>query len=778
MSADVLAGANDLLLQESTINAVSRDQIYVFNISPKSDSSVSMPPGSPRGNNHTGTQARMRNQYLNRKDTKNHPRYSKHEKGLRTPPAASILFSEDIHTRIRSQLRNKHVNEEIETEDHRYSKQRKGQKTPQASNFRILNIEDLYLTGSPFPPCPTSSIEDYDRAEGRSYDIDLRHISTVNTYSAQIGESESIFTAAMYEGPAAYETWRQDFDFYANIRHPNVLQLFGINAQGPIYALIFYSDIIPLSLFIRQCPPIALCYLQLRWIIDRGQAMDYLNEEIQIETLYMQTRSGLLCVGPMGPCVDHEDMLDIVERCPHRGVQTWSPQLRSAEYSNEAKVFRYIEEHLKDFHKFVGQYRTPALRSACLSTHNCKSYKMLGSVLDASSGHEVALFELSPDWEYRVHPWNTPRDGSGYRLRCSKDVYEDGWTRYTFKPGTVLSTSFQITYSIGWYESFGNTLRAAWLAQARYISLERQIKPSNCVLLDHIAFSLTFSLRNPVSVERPLYLFVGPLDIRSNSGSLESSRSINITPPVASYWSCDQSGESFHIEDRPILSQLSSPTLYTSVGSQWKSYQYKAIQDFQRLSNYDCNSRSFAEIHGFPKALVLWPRKDSSDEAIDGSPRARYEVGLDLTSLEVEIEKIHDSASVHDGQSTQPQGQVDSCGPSECLSLTNSQNNTHIESVLAESESLLLKDSFQPSTLNQDISIRTYDGEFDIEASLLMDMGGLLREKTDPSLEVPIIQVSDYGSLLAPEDDTDSPTSSLSRLFEEPEDIISISALC
>ncbi|KAJ3800043.1 hypothetical protein GGU11DRAFT_742850 [Lentinula aff. detonsa] len=679
MSADVLAGANELLLQESTINAVSRDQIYVFNISPRSDSSVSMLPGSPRGNNH----------------------------------------------------------------------------------FRNLNIEDLYLTGSPFPPCPTSSIEDYDRAEGRSYDIDLRHISTVNTYSAQIGESESIFTAAMYEGPAAYETWRQDFDFYANIRHPNVLQLFGIT-QGPIYALIFYSDIIPLSLFIRQCPPIALCYLQLRWIIDRGQAMDYLNEEIQAcstENLYMQTRSGLLCVGPMGPCVDHEDMLDIVERCPHRGVQTWSPQLRSTEYGNENKVFRYIEEHLKDFHKFVGQYCTPALRSACLSTHNCKSYKMLGSVLDASSGHEVALFELSPAWEYRVHSWNTPRNGSEYRLRCSKDVYEDGWTRYTFEPGTVLSTSFQIKYSIGWYESFGNTLRAAWLAQARYISLERQIKPSNCVLLDHIAFSLTFSLRNPVSVERPLYLFVGPLDIRSISGSLESSCSINITPQVASYWSCDPSGESFPIEDRPILSQ---PVLRST------------------RPNYDCNSRSFAEIHGFPKALVLWPRKDPSDEAIVGSPRTRYEVGLDLTSLEVEIEKIHDSASVHDGQSAQPQGQVDSCGPSECPSLTNSQNTTHIESVLAESESLLLKDSFQPSTLNQDISIRTYDGEFDIEASLLMDMGGLLREKTDPSLvqEVPIIHVSDYGSLLAPEDDTDSPTSSLSRLFEEPEDIISISALC
>ncbi|KAF8831135.1 hypothetical protein HHX47_DHR1000302 [Lentinula edodes] len=92
--------------------------------------------------------------------------------------------------------------------------------------------------------------------------------------------------------------------------------------------------------------------------------MDYLNRPVSNEELFMQTLSGLLCVGPMGPCVEHEDVLDVIERCQHHITPIWAPQLPSKKYNNESEVIRYIEKHLKDFHKFVGKYHTPPMKLA------------------------------------------------------------------------------------------------------------------------------------------------------------------------------------------------------------------------------------------------------------------------------------------------------------------------------------------------------------------------------------------------------------------------------
>ncbi|KAJ3934805.1 MAG: hypothetical protein NXY57DRAFT_608413 [Lentinula lateritia] len=218
---------------------------------------------------------------------------------------------------MRPHLRSRYLTKDVKP----IKRERKGRKMSLSANFRFVDLEELYLLGSPFPPCPTTAIEDYDREGNCSYAVDLR--ATRSMYSAHI--NGTVFTTILYEGSAAYETWREDFDFYANARHPNLLQLYGINDQEPIPALVFYSDVIPLSFFIRQCSPITLCCLQLRWIIDRGQAMVYLDRPVSNEELFMQTLSGLLCVGPMGPCVEHEDVIDVIERSQHHTTPIWSP---------------------------------------------------------------------------------------------------------------------------------------------------------------------------------------------------------------------------------------------------------------------------------------------------------------------------------------------------------------------------------------------------------------------------------------------------------------------
>ncbi|KAJ4475328.1 hypothetical protein C8J55DRAFT_126854 [Lentinula edodes] len=608
---DVLAGANGFSLQESSINVVSGHQM-IFNL----------PPSNTKATN-IQTHRRLFEKTL--KYSRLHPRRYKRP-------------VEGRNTRMRPHLRSRYLTKDVKP----IKRERKGRKMSLSANFRFVDLEELYLLGSPFPPCPTTAIEDYDREGNCSYAVDLR--ATRSMYSAHI--NGTIFTTILYEGSAAYEvnlaSENLTYLLQSVTRHPNLLQLYGINDQEPIPALVFYSDVIPLSFFIRQCSPIALCCLQLRWIIDRGQAMVYLNRPVSNEELFMQTLSGLLCVGPMGPCVEHEDVMDVIERSQHHTTPTWSPQLPSKEYTNESEVIRYIEKYLKDFHKFVGKYHTPPMKLAWLSMPSCEIYK-LGSVLETSTGDQVAFLESSPDWTYNVFSWDAfITIGRGNRCNCSGS--EDGWMRYRF-PSDIPSISFQISCSVVLVEPCSEILRAAWLAQARYISesSKRQIELPDCILLDHVSFSLTFSFEEDVFIERPLYLFVAPLVIESNKES--SSYSISLMP-LLSYWSFDPKGNMSDLGDALVLAQLPSPALATSGGSQWKHYQYKAIEQYQRFIGHDYKSRSYAEIHGLPRAHALWSQEHSEELAKD-SPQTLYEHGLDnLHSLKEEIDYIQGTISL------------------------------------------------------------------------------------------------------------------------------------
>lgn len=154
-----------------------------------------------------------------------------------------------------------------------------------------------------------------------------------------------------------------------------------------------------------------------------------INAHSQDEELWMQTQSGLLCAGPIGPCVEHPDALKVMEECHYSIVQTWNPQLPSEYYGDEGAVVHYIERHLKDFHKFVGQYRTnptnttwDSIRSSPFDTYS------LGSVFDASTGDQVALMELSPNWSYDVRSWNA-HVIKVWDCEYSSVISEEGWTR-------------------------------------------------------------------------------------------------------------------------------------------------------------------------------------------------------------------------------------------------------------------------------------------------------------------------------------------------------------
>ncbi|KAJ3920015.1 hypothetical protein F5877DRAFT_66104 [Lentinula edodes] len=246
------------------------------------------------------------------------------------------------------------------------------------------------------------------------------------------------------------------------------------------------------------------------------------------------------------------------------------------------------------------------------------------------------------------------------------------------------------------------------------------------------------------------------------------------------------------LEDAPILAQLPSPVLATSGGSQWKHYQYKAIEQYQRFIGHDHKSRSYAEIHGLPRAHALWSR-ERSEELAESSPQTLYDHGLDnLISLKEEIDNIQgmynflrlkDMAELTVSDNTHAQESSYYSSPSPAREKLTIQVTGH-DSSLQEVESDFLS-SFEglleePSREIQDTD---YDSSFP-EVEFLSSFKGL-----GPSREIPIIQITDYGLLLLEKDfvpsiegmfDSEGLSKEISinqvteGLFDEPEDVISI----
>ncbi|KAJ7643455.1 hypothetical protein DFH06DRAFT_1213266 [Mycena polygramma] len=63
-------------------------------------------------------------------------------------------------------------------------------------------------------------------------------------YTAQIPGLQRA-TAAVYEGDGAEEQWREEIARYSNLRHPNLVQLYGVVKTQDLHVAVFHDDLVP-----------------------------------------------------------------------------------------------------------------------------------------------------------------------------------------------------------------------------------------------------------------------------------------------------------------------------------------------------------------------------------------------------------------------------------------------------------------------------------------------------------------------------------------------------
>ncbi|KAJ7821213.1 hypothetical protein B0H14DRAFT_1335916 [Mycena olivaceomarginata] len=92
-----------------------------------------------------------------------------------------------------------------------------------------------------------------------------RGASVRRMYSAKVmGGEIGPMTVTMYQGGGAEEEWRQHLAKYESIRHPNIMQLYGlVNTKG-IRGLVFHDELIPYRQFLSrfQYSPVLTTYIR------------------------------------------------------------------------------------------------------------------------------------------------------------------------------------------------------------------------------------------------------------------------------------------------------------------------------------------------------------------------------------------------------------------------------------------------------------------------------------------------------------------------------------
>ncbi|KAJ7290734.1 hypothetical protein C8J57DRAFT_1276385 [Mycena rebaudengoi] len=98
---------------------------------------------------------------------------------------------------------------------------------PDYPNFRKIRLGDIYLR---------DTIQVVKRRQPSGQYATVRRV-----YSAQIEGREKGVTVAIYQGDNAAKDWKEAIAPYQSLRHPNVVQLFGISIAPGLYATVFHD---------------------------------------------------------------------------------------------------------------------------------------------------------------------------------------------------------------------------------------------------------------------------------------------------------------------------------------------------------------------------------------------------------------------------------------------------------------------------------------------------------------------------------------------------------
>ncbi|KAJ6449986.1 hypothetical protein C8R45DRAFT_1128491 [Mycena sanguinolenta] len=410
------------------------------------------------------------------------------------------------------------------------------------------------------------------RHNGGSCVIDrrMRRAPMRPMYTARITGSQSIMTAVMFQGEGAEEQCRAAISQYINVRHPNILQLYGLAHTHGLHAALFHDDLIPHK-EVREK------YWHSHFSMVFFWACVYWRDY----TPWIRLSTGLLVIELTPP-----HSMDVALYVVGCGL----PPSRTS-LLNPPPVTEIITSmSLNNYHS-ICSWDLGQVRNFTISTH---VPIRLGSIRQSSGAEYEKSFEVAfaSDWEAVDHGWRTEDlivEGCWTQITLAEgtSVLENGWTR-------VNSAEVADEYMRRIYSE--DSCSEGWLAQANHIFKSLNTKPNleNHFLVHGIQCWLRLSA--PTKDLPPGYLFLCPFAEFETDilGCFER-------PECPAYWSHDPSGtKGLSAEEARNLGFPDISLEMSVTGLLWDGSVYHGIHQFHGEKGFDPYSQEVAIELGYP----------------------------------------------------------------------------------------------------------------------------------------------------------------------------------
>ncbi|KAF7337282.1 hypothetical protein MSAN_02280700 [Mycena sanguinolenta] len=394
-------------------------------------------------------------------------------------------------------------------------------------------------------------------------------------YKAKLeGRESGHMTVAMYEGDGAEEAWKQHLANYESIRHPHIMQLYGLVSSKGLYAMVFHDDLIPFTQFLRhfEHSPILQTYIPIGKNTEIKEATSYIHHVIGSRMMGMSTwirpSTGKLCLdlAQGGP----ETAFGIVLR--ETGVLHLESVSLDAPDSEDTIISSLSEDQYHFFQVSTehpigpGIFRLDSQHRTCVRI--TEPLQML---------HELELH------------WNNYGN-------APDELLPNSWIRYDSHRTNTLLLGLELPF-------WEHGIAKAWLAQANCIfaELEETAHVKDYVCICTIEFTLRIVEKRDIPDS---YLFVcPPQDFRTGT---EPYANLYQWPACPAYWSLNPSGaDRLSTED---AKNLGFPAIHIETrinGWSWDHSVYEGLRRFHEGKGFDPDSQEVARQLGYPLFEVL-----------------------------------------------------------------------------------------------------------------------------------------------------------------------------
>ncbi|KAK7063348.1 hypothetical protein R3P38DRAFT_2818264 [Favolaschia claudopus] len=458
-------------------------------------------------------------------------------------------------------LFHKNRNFEISGGTFNFSVQR---KEPDFENFRRIRLGDIILG---------KDMAGVQRIYNRNV---VRRV-----YRAKIVGMESPMTVTTFEGEEkeVNETWDEYISLHMRLRHPNILQLFGITSSQGLYAAIYHDEYISWEQMKKMySTPTQRVYFEHFHAhgpyIAFMKNLEYLATE---ECTYWFHRSGKLCIEDT-PTLDaqfssHFVGADMTIHSPKYIL----PPVEASKMIDSLDLESYYDNLLG-----LGLWQ---VRTILLGRHS--TIRPHGVVKDVAGDlQEVAYLQLEP----------TPPD-RWYWSWGNTDMMPNKWTR-------VRSTEFvehprpqDSTFSLQLYcgSHQAGVEEFAPFAQANYITRHLDLEPSSYSYIGEVYPRYSLSSWLPGSLQE-IFFFLPPA-----RGFYTSDLTQCCFTTEEPYWSFDPSGNNRLSPNEALNLGLPQASLEIFVDQVFVDEAlFKDLHTFHTMKGFNAESQEIAKHLGLP----------------------------------------------------------------------------------------------------------------------------------------------------------------------------------